>query len=618
MFAFVPLIPFLALLLGYRRRGLPWRPSFLVAAIWWGTLVTVITEGLSLFRAVALPGMVGAWLAAGAATCLFAAGGSATLRPKLWSSFAGPEGVPEKWLLVPIAGIVACLGALGAGSAPNNYDSMTYHMSRVAHWIQNASVAHYPTHILRQIYQTPWAEYAVLQMQVTWGGDRFANLIQWFAMVGSVVGVSWIARQLGGGPRGQILAAALCATIPLGLLEATSTQNDYVLAFWLVCLAACVLAVVGDPRGETDRRWVIAGGAALGLALLTKGTGYLLAGPFLLWLGLVLWRRDRGRALAMGLMVGLVAVTMNAGYYRRNVELFGQPLGPGPGPGVPYVYTNAALSVGTTVSNAFRNLALEVGTPSWPVNVRIERAVRGVHRWLGLDADDPRSTFVGQRFIILAHLWNSENVAANLLHTLLAIATMGTVLASRASRRPLVVAFLVALMAGFGLLCAFVAWTPWNTRHLLPLLVLSCAAIGVVMERSWGRVLSTTVAVGLLVLSSAWVVNSAGHPLLGPVSVWRLPRRDQYFLRVPAFRQPFFQVASLARQQQCERIGLVTGWNDVEYPLWALLAEGASRPRIVHVNVDNVSARAAADGASPPCLVVSVDEQQHVRVEVRD
>ena len=617
MFGFVPLIPFLALLLGCRRRGLPWRQSLLVAAIGWGALVTAITEGLSLFRAVTLPGLVGAWGAVGVATCLFAAGGRAAPRQEASSRPGGPERAPETWLLIPIVGIVAALAVLGAGAAPNNYDSMTYHMSRVAHWVQNASVAHYPTHILRQIYQTPWAEYALLQMQVTCGGDQCANLVQWFAMVGSVAGVSWIARQLGAGLRGQILAAVLCATIPMGLLEATSTQNDYVLAFWLVCLAACVLAVAGDAHGETDRRPVIAAGAALGLALLTKGSGYLLACPFVVWLSLALWRRHRGRALSMGVMVGVVVVALNAGYYGRNVELFGRPLGPGPGPGVPYVYANGVLSVGTTVSNVLRNLALEVGTPSWSVNVRIERAVRGVHQWLGLDADDPRSTFVGQRFIILAHLWNSENVAANLLHTLLAIATMGTVLVSRASRRPPIVAYLVALTGGFGLLCVYVAWTPWNTRLLLPLLVLWCAAIGTVMEQSWGRVLPATAVVGLLVLSPAWIVNSAGHPLLGPGSVWRLPRSDQYFLRAPTFRQPFVQVVSLARQRQCERIGLVAGWNDVEYPLWALLGEGTSRPRIAHVDVDNPSARASGDGAFSPCLIVLVDGQR-VSVEVRD
>src|SRR5262245_16389653 len=263
MFAFALLIPFLALALGRWRRGSPWRQSFLVAATTWGVLVTVITEGLSLFRALTLGPMVGAWLGTGALACWLAVRSAATPRQRSLRLPKGLEPMRERWLLVPLSGIVVALGVLGVATAPNTYDSMTYHLGRVAHWVQNASVAPYPTHILRQIYQTPWAEYALLQMQVTCGGDRCAHLVQWFAMVGSVAGVSWIARQLGAGGPGQIFAAVLCVTIPLGLLEAASTQNDYVLAFWLVCLVACVLAVAGDVRGQDDRRSVTTAGAAL-------------------------------------------------------------------------------------------------------------------------------------------------------------------------------------------------------------------------------------------------------------------------------------------------------------------------------------------------------------------
>ncbi|PYM54508.1 MAG: hypothetical protein DMD79_24480 [Candidatus Rokuibacteriota bacterium] len=581
-------------------------------------LLIPITEALSLFHAVTRPGVVGAWLGAGVAGCLFAVRGTAASHQKPPLRPGRLERTPEKWLLAPVAGIVAALGTLGAATPPNNYDSMTYHMSRVAHWVQNGSVAHYPTHILRQIYQTPWAEFALLQMQVTCGGDRCANLVQWAAMVGSVAGVSWIARQLGAGPRGQVFAAVLCATIPMGLLQATSTQNDYVLAFWLVCLVTFVLAVVSDTGGASDRKSAVAAGAALGLALLTKGTGYLLACPFVLWLGVVLWRRHRWRAVSMSLIVGGVALAINAGHYWRNVEVFGSPFGPGPGRGVPYVYANSVFSVGATVSNALRNIAIEVGTPNWPVNVRIERAVRGVHQWFGLDADDPRTTFAWQRFVILAHPWNSEDVAASPIHALLIVATMITVLVSRASRRPSLVGYVAALTVAFGLVCFYVAWTPWNTRLLLPLVVLWSAAIGTVMERNWSRGVTATVTVALLVLSSAWVMNSACHPLLGRPNVWQLSRGDQYFSRVRLLRQPFLGVVALARQRQCERIGLVLGWDDVEYPLWALLGEGGSRPRIEHVNVDNPSARVGGGGSFSPCLVVSVRGRNQVSVEVRD
>ena len=125
----------------------------------------------------------------------------------------------------------------------------------------------------------------------------------------------------------------------------------------------------------------------------------------------------------------------------------------------------------------YRLVARTTGDP-----MHIERAVRGVHQWFGLDADDPRTTFAWQRFVILAHPWNSEDVAASPIHALLIVATMITVLVSRASRRPSLVGYVAALTVAFGLVCFYVAWTPWNT-----MVVATTPAISRVEKFAWAR-----------------------------------------------------------------------------------------------------------------------------------
>jgi hypothetical protein len=48
-----------------------------------------------------------------------------------------------------IVGIASTTGLLAAVAWPSQWDSMVYHLPRIDHWIQNRSVAFYPTHILR-------------------------------------------------------------------------------------------------------------------------------------------------------------------------------------------------------------------------------------------------------------------------------------------------------------------------------------------------------------------------------------------------------------------------------------------------------------------------------------
>jgi ABC-type uncharacterized transport system permease subunit len=54
------------------------------------------------------------------------------------------------WERVGIAGlfgVIVLIFLSGCCYPPNNWDSMTYHMARIAHWVMNESIEPYPTHI---------------------------------------------------------------------------------------------------------------------------------------------------------------------------------------------------------------------------------------------------------------------------------------------------------------------------------------------------------------------------------------------------------------------------------------------------------------------------------------
>ena len=51
-------------------------------------------------------------------------------------------------------------------SPPNNWDSMTYHMSRVEYWIQNKAVHFFTTNNPRQNVFAPFSEFFILHFQI--------------------------------------------------------------------------------------------------------------------------------------------------------------------------------------------------------------------------------------------------------------------------------------------------------------------------------------------------------------------------------------------------------------------------------------------------------------------
>lgn len=177
----------------------PWSLTFLFASIAWGATVVAITELLSLFGAIRRDALLISWIAA----CLAAVGLYLGLRAQRagWGLPHFPCGLPETDpLVVSMAvsgGACANLALLGLAYAPNNFDSMTCHLSRVMHWQQNPGIMHYPTHIDRQIQMSPYAEFVILHVNTLSRSDRWANMVQWFAIVGCAIGVAQIARGLG-------------------------------------------------------------------------------------------------------------------------------------------------------------------------------------------------------------------------------------------------------------------------------------------------------------------------------------------------------------------------------------------------------------------------------------
>ena len=473
---------------------------------------------------------------------------------------------------------------------------MTYHLSRVMHWIQNQSLAFYPTTIPRQLYLGPGAEILILHLQILSGGDRLANFVQYAAMIGSLLGLTQIAKLLGGSARAQLFAAVGAATIPMGILQATSTQNDYVTGFWLVCFVVFGLAALK----RTGWAWWALAGASLGLAILTKATSYMFAAPFAVWIGIGQLKRGPVPAMKAAALVGGLVLLINSGQFLRNDALYGSPLGPA-GESPSLTYTNDLYTPAAFVSNVVRNVALHLAVPQFnQVNAFTERRIVQIHSLLGLAIDDPRTTWQGLRLQIAFS--RHEDLAGNPLHLLLAVGALGVLVFYRPARSTTLALYAACILAGFLLFCLLLKWQPWNSRLHLPLFLLLMPWVAVVLDRSMPR----AVVLGLLLVLMGWslpfVFRNQSRPLLGAGSILRSSRTSQYFANSPVWETPYQQVTQQIAAGSCRQIGLRLGSDQWEYPLWALSSATQPPLQFEHVNVQNISGRIPATYV--PCAII--------------
>lgn len=616
MLALLPLLVLLlAVLVGIGRSGsnrvLAGRRTalFLVAAVW-GTWLALSSEVLSVLNQLRPAGLMAAWLLAAVALLGLPAsrravvGGAraawaAIKALRTWDAF-------EKLLLGGLILEAFLLLAVAWAAPPNTNDAMQYHLARVMHWLQNGSLAHYPAAVDRQLWQPPWAEMAILNLVGLGGSDRWANLVQWGAFLGTWMGASGLAALAGARRKGQLLAAWACAALPMGILQATGSQNDLVTAFWLIGVLLLTAKAhqrsaqleVGKFAGLCWTEW--AGlGAMAALGLLTKGTFAVFVLPVLAWL-LVLalravhhdptgsWRR---LTIAVVIGAGLVLL-INGPHWMRNIQSYRNPFGP--------VDAQAALSnqpVGAAAlyTNLLRNTARQIALPLPVYNSALEWVVQELHALAGMDATEPGFTHApdGQEFSVRFSA-NNEDLAGNPLHFLTLTAAVLAALFSK-RKNSILLALAFSLMFGFLTFCLLFRWQPWGNRLLLPLFAAGAAVIGVWLERR--KAILQWVVTGILLAGAlpALVLNTA-RPVLAwqrppeePFSVFTSSRGYLQFINAPEFYNPWISLSVELKERapQCRDVGYWVANGEPEYALWTLLSPTGRERRLEFIDLAN-------------------------------
>ena len=268
---------------------------------------------------------------------------------------------------------------------PNNWDSMTYHMSRVGYWYQWGTLEHYFTNNYIQLSFSPGAEIMILWTVIISNSDILANCVQLICFFGILILIYAMARWLGFNQKSSLFAMLCSTMIPILILESTNTQNDLVVCFFIIACLYFLLKFLDfksyedfekPPKTSKNipkvyKEWNGKSGKSKfsynylflscfsgALAVLVKNYVGIYIPIFLLlfFIPTLIERRKIGTIVKWVILFTLIFALTSGPYLVRNYNYYGDPLGP-----------ESALaedhSLKFFIENSIKNIGLNIEFP---------------------------------------------------------------------------------------------------------------------------------------------------------------------------------------------------------------------------------------------------------------
>ena len=381
----------------------------------------------------------------------------------------------EKLLIGVLLILLCLLLAQGLLYPPNNWDSLTYHMSRIMYWIGNESVDYFPTHILRHLYQPPFAEYFILNINLLNGNDFLSNSVELFFLIQCLVVVYALLSMFQTTRLLKLLALFLVITIPAVELQSTTTKNDIVCAFFVLSSLFYSLKIFKNNSLNST----VFFGLSIGLGFITKGTAYVFMAPILALYGfhiLSVTLKDKSvKPIGLATLAMVLALSLNVKHYSRNYAVNKSLLNIDDAE--VKAYANETMNGKLLLSNLIKNSGLHLG---YPIEKKCDSIIRNAHKAIGVSIDDKRLNYLGVPYQSARAAVTHEDYVTNTVHFILwALAFSFLVfhfLFSK-TRNKTEMIIVIVLVAQILLFTGYLKWQPWHTRLHIPIFILSIIPI---------------------------------------------------------------------------------------------------------------------------------------------
>jgi 4-amino-4-deoxy-L-arabinose transferase-like glycosyltransferase len=461
---------------------------------------------------------------------------------------------------------------IGIAVAPNEPDTLLYHLPRAAYFLQNHSALQFQPIVSGDptTGHPPNSELFDAWTMALTHGDRLVALPQWIALVGLAGAVFAGSRLLGATPAGALLAAGLFITLPEPLLEATTAQNDMLVTFFI---AAAALFAGRGLRDATRGDLAIAG-AAVGLAVGTK-TSALLALPslVLVLVAASIGARPSRSVLTRGAVYVLAGVAaLGAPNYIQNLVNTANITGG----------TNRSVARDYTRSDALTNIARVswwsfIETPGLPRIGFLERALGHPERALFDHIHNP--CYGPPAEAVKTEIDEDGNAFGLVGLFLFAPLIVSALLRRRAP--PISRALAAAAMVYLLLIAIVIGWSPDIGRQLFAGAILAVPLLAQLERRPWQRRFAVVLAIASTV---PVLVLNPSKPLLKQheSSILSRDRRSQQLISFDNETTVLARLDRVVRPSAPLGYVLTRDFTMSDWPIYPIFGPGLAR-RVVPI-----------------------------------
>ena len=573
----------------------------LYTALIFSAFIVLITETLSLFKSLNLISLASIWsLFAIVSIVLLIKDKKGTTEAitkikKSIIEYIKSMIIYEKALFFIVVFGLLLLFFQGIIYPPNNWDSLTYHMSRIMFWLGNESLNHFPTHILRHLYQPPFTEYVILNINLLNGNDYLSNSVQWSFLVLSIVSIWAVLDYFEIQRRYKLLAAFLIITIPSVQLQASTTKNDIVCSFFIITVSYFCLKTYYELKLKN----FIFLGISIGLALLTKGTAYIFLAPILfLFFVFTLYKLIKTKEYQIflhGFLVVIIVILINLGHYSRNYKINSSILNIDETESK--LFSNVNINGELVLSNLLKNVGLHIG---YPFQKNYDSWLREIHKNNNINIDNPDSNYSGMRYQGPKENETNEDLIPNSTHFILItfcsiFLLLFSVFNPKKSSKELLVLFIVFLQ--IALFVGYLKWQPWHTRLHIPIFMLSVLIIILGLKHVKGLVYLIIACLPILVYQFYFnfVFNNL-RPIIKNRNYTKNikitdSRYKKYFSNQPFLYSEYSDILNLIYDSNPHKVGLML--SDWEYPIFHNYYY--EKINLVALNVTNITSKIEQD-----------------------